>query len=200
MKFLVELTSSILIAASILSVAPCFGEAEIYNNTLRLHVIAQSDSAEDQALKLGVRDTVLATVSDNLQSCTSFDEAYASISDMTDTIASAAEEYLHENGSACSVKVELGRENYPRRDYGDTALPAGEYTSLRVIIGEGEGKNWWCVLFPSVCMGFAKDADEYAAVGFTPREYKVITGESDRWKVRFRILEVLSEMIGFDYP
>jgi stage II sporulation protein R len=199
MKFLVTLTSSILIAAAILSVVPCFGESEIYNNTLRLHVIAQSDSAKDQALKLGVRDAVLEAVSGSLQDCTSFEDAYVTVADMTDTIKSAAEEYLLENGSEHSVKVELGRENYPRRDYGETSLPAGEYTSLRVIIGEGEGKNWWCVLFPSVCMGFAKDADEYAAVGFTPREYKIITGESGRWKVRFRVLEILSDVIGFDY-
>ncbi len=199
MKLLVTFTTSILIAAALLSVIPCFGESEIYNNTLRLHVIAESDSAEDQALKLGVRDAVLEAVSDNLQECASFDDAYATVADMTGTIKDAAELYLRENGSDCSVKVELGREDYPRRDYGDTSLPAGEYTSLRVIIGEGEGKNWWCVLFPSVCMGFARDADEYAAVGFTPREYKMITGKSGGWKVRFRILEVLSDMIGFDY-
>lgn len=199
MKFLVTLTSSILIAALVLSVVPCFGESEIYNNTLRLHVIAESDSAEDQALKLGVRDAVLATVSKKLESCTSFDDAYAAVASMTGIIELAAEDYLRENGSSCSVKVELGREEYPRRDYGETSLPAGEYNSLRVIIGEGEGKNWWCVLFPSVCMGFAKDADEYAAVGFTPREYKVITGESGGWKIRFRLLEILSDVIGFDY-
>ena len=199
MKFLVTLTSSILIAALVLSVIPCFGESEIYNNTLRLHVIAESDSTEDQSLKLGVRDTVLATVSEKLESCTSFDDAYAAVASMTGIIELAAEDYLRENGSSCSVKVELGREDYPRRDYGDTSLPAGEYTSLRVVIGEGEGKNWWCVLFPSVCMGFAKDMDEYAAVGFTPREYKVITGESGGWKIRFRLLEILSDVIGFDY-
>ena len=199
MKLLVTFTTSILIAAVILSLVPCFGESEIYNNTLRLHVIAESDSAEDQALKLGVRDAVLAAVSGELEGCTSFDDAYATVSAMTDTIRLAAEDYLRENGSQCSVKVELGYENYPRREYEGTTLPAGEYTSLRVIIGEGEGKNWWCVLFPSVCMGFAKDADEYAAVGFTPREYKLITGESGGWKVRFRILEVLSDLIGFEY-
>ena len=200
MKFLVTLTSSILIAATVLSLVPCLGEAEVYNNTLRLHLIAESDSDADQALKLKVRDAVLECTSAKVSSCSSFEEAYGVISLMTDEIEAAAEKCIKENGCAASVRVELGLEKYPRRVYGECTIPAGEYNSLRVIIGEGEGKNWWCVLFPSVCMGFARDKSEYAAVGFTPQEYRVITKNSGSWKIRFKILEVLSDIVGFEYP
>ena len=199
MKFLVTLTSSILIAAAILSVFPCFGESEIYNNTLRLHVIAKSDAEEDQAQKLKVRDAILEFTSDKISACTSFDEAYNVVSLMTNEIKDVAEFCIRENGGGETVRVELGLENYPRRDYGDCSLPAGEYNSLRVIIGEGDGKNWWCVLFPSVCMGFAKKESEYVEVGFTPREYRVITENTGSWKVKFKILEILSGVVGFKY-
>ncbi len=199
MKFLVSFTSSVLAAMAILSVIPCMGETEIYNNVLRLHVIAESDSPKAQELKLKVRDAVLSCVSDEIENCTSFDEAYSTIADMESKIIETAENCVIKNGSVCKVTMELGVEKYPRRNYGDATLPAGEYNSLKIILGDGEGKNWWCVLFPSVCMGFAKNENEYAAVGFTPREYRIITGKGSAWKVRFRILEVLSEIIGFEY-
>ncbi len=200
MKFLVTFFSSILVCSLILSVVPCMGEAEVYNNILRLHIIAESDATEDQELKLKVRDAVLEYLSATVSECASFEEAYETVAALESEIASAAKDCIFENGQSCSVSVELGNEKYPRRDYGDTVLPAGEYASLRITLGEGEGKNWWCVLFPSVCTGFAKDSEEYAAVGFTPREYKIITGQGKGWKVRFRLLEVLSEIIGFEYP
>jgi len=197
MKFLLTLTSSILISAVILSVLPVHGESAIYDDVLRLHVIAESDSDEDQALKLKVRDAVLECVSAEVENCGSFLEAYAAVEAMTDAIAASAEQCVSENGGDCSVKVVLGREAYPRRDYGSACLPAGVYPSLRVVLGEGEGKNWWCVLFPTVCLRFAgADREEYVAAGFTPEEYRIITGESGRVKVKFRVLEIMSELIG----
>ena len=79
-------------------------------------------------------------------------------------------------------------------------MPAGTYHSLRVTIGEGEGKNWWCVLFPTVCVRFAEaDEEAYIAAGFTPEEYRIITGSEGKLRIRFRVLEILSELIGFDY-
>ncbi len=195
MKYIISFTASCLAAAVLLSFAPVHGEAEIYDDVLRLHVIAESDSAEDQALKLKVRDAVLGCVSTQLSSCGSYDEAYSCVEAMQDDILAAAAECVIQNGGDCSVSLELGREKYPTRDYGSASLPAGVYNSLRIVLGDGEGKNWWCVLFPSVCMGFASaERDEYASVGLTPAEYRIITGDSGNIKVRFRILEIISEI------
>ncbi len=199
MKFMVSCAASVLIAAVLLSLLPVHGESEIYEDVLRLHVIAESDKAEDQVLKLKVRDAVLAYVAGEVGECDSFEEAYERVDQKRDGILGAAVECLRENGSDCSVQILLGEEKYPRRDYGTAVLPAGVYPSLRVVLGEGKGQNWWCVLFPTLCMGFASEentADEEACVatGFTPAEYRVITGSTGKYKVRFRILEILSEL------
>ncbi len=196
MKFLISLTASILAAASILSVLPVSGEHQIYNDVLRLHVIAESDSEADQSLKLSVRDAVLACVSDAVADCTSFEEANAAVEAMLEEICIAAETCVRANNADCPVTVTLAPEKYPRRDYGSSCLPAGVYQSLKVTLGEGEGKNWWCVLFPTVCIRFAEseaDKDAYIAAGFTPEEYRIITGDSE-WNVKFRILEILADL------
>lgn len=196
MKLLIRMTASVLFAAAVLSVLPVRGEHRIYNDVLRLHVIAESDSDEDQKLKLMVRDAVLECVSETVAKCETFEEADAAIGDMLDEIKTAAEECVSENNADCDVKVTLSHEKYPRREYGSSCLPAGVYRSLRVTLGDGAGKNWWCVLFPTVCIRFAgekADEEEYIAAGFTPEEYRIITGEG-KWKVKFRILEILSEL------
>ena len=198
MGFLIRLTASVLMAAAVLSVLPVSGEHRIYEDVLRLHVIAESDGEEDQALKLKVRDAVLECVSGAVADCCSFEEANVRVGTMLADIRAAAETCVRENGGDCGVAVELSPEKYPRRDYGSSCLPAGVYQSLRVTLGNGEGKNWWCVLFPTVCIRFAEGADEdaYIAAGFTPEEYRIITGESGGWKIRFRILEILADVLG----
>lgn len=197
MSILIRLTASVLLSAVLLSVLPIAGEHRIYEDVLRLHVIAESDSADDQALKLKVRDAVLACVSAAVGDCTSFEEANAVVTAMSEEIQSAAEACVRENGGNCSVAVELSPEKYPRRDYGSACLPAGVYQSLRVTLGDGAGKNWWCVLFPTVCIRFARetaDEDAYIAAGFTPEEYRIITGNDGGWKIKFRILEILADV------
>ena len=194
MKYLLSFASSVLVAAVLVSVFPICGEGNIYDDVLRLHVIAESDSDEDQALKLKVRDAVLGVVTDAVDGCTSEDEAYAAVGMVTEEIKDAAEKCVSENGGDCAVTVLLGRETYPRRDYGDTVLPSGEYDSLRVVLGEGEGHNWWCVLFPAVCMRFAR-TDEYSAVSLTPAEYRMITKSDGKVKVKLRIVEIAEEII-----
>ncbi|MBQ8511426.1 MAG: stage II sporulation protein R [Clostridia bacterium] len=200
MKHITAFAASILIAAAVLSVLPVYGETEIYDDVLRLHVIAESDSDADQAMKLKVRDAVLDCLAAEMDDCVTVEDALATAQDMLDEVETAAERCLDENGSDCTVSVSLGREQYPRRDYGASVMPAGTYHSLRVTIGEGEGKNWWCVLFPTVCVRFAEaDEDTYIAAGFTPEEYRIITGSAGKLRVRFRVLEILSELVGFGY-
>lgn len=201
-KILFSLTAGILVAAVMSSFIPASGEESIYTNVIRLHVIAESDSDEDQALKLSVRDSVLDLVSDKMNNVTDYDGAYELLSGMIPQICDVAEARAAEEGHPVTVKVVFDREEYPVRYYEDYALPAGEYMSMRIILGEGNGKNWWCVLFPPLCRDAAVESDEekFYAAGFTPEEYKIIKKESGtKYKVRFRILELLSETFGFDY-
>ncbi len=201
MKVLVSLCLSVLVCGVLLSYLPVHGEEEIYENTVRLHVIAASDSEEDQSLKLQVRDRVLDFVSQKLEKVEDHATACSLLDGMKDELEKCAEEALSAAGDVRDVVVEFVKEKYPIRYYEGFTLPAGSYNSLRVVIGEGKGKNWWCILFPSVCISDAvKAKEDYVAAGFTPEQYKLIeNGSGKKYKVRFKILEVLSDFIGFKY-
>ncbi len=197
MKFWFSLACSSLAAAVLLSVCPGGGEEDIYRDVLRLRVVAASDGTEDQEAKLEVRNAVLELVSGRVAECADREEAERCVTDMLDEIARTAQRCLNARGMRKSVTVRIGWEKSPRREYEGAALPAGSYRTLRVTIGEGVGQNWWCVLFPGICTGFAGDPEESATVGLTPREYRLITGsESGRIKVKFWILEKLGELCG----
>lgn len=201
MKTLLSLCISILAATVLLSYLPVHGEEEIYDNVVRLHVIAESDTEEDQAVKLLVRDRVLELVGERLESVTDCDSALAVLEEMKEDIKDCAETVTTEAGADGIVSVELGVESYPVRYYDGYTLPAGEYKSLRIKLGEGRGRNWWCILFPSVCVSDATETKrDYVAAGFTPDQYRLIeNGNGRKYKVRFKILEVLSGIMGFEY-
>lgn len=194
MKYMLSLCSAVLAAYLLFTCMPVHGEEGIYENVIRLHVLAQSDSAKDQSVKLQVRDAVLASLSDAMADADGYENALAAAEAQMEHIRHTAEEI-----AGCPVTVTLGRESYPVRFYGNFTLPAGEYMSLRVILGEGAGKNWWCVLFPQMCTAPASEdgfMEEFIAAGFTADQYQLIRRESGmKYKIRFRILEILSELI-----
>ena len=173
---------------------PTAGEVEIYDSCVRLHVIANSDSEKDQELKLKVRDKLLEYVSGS--EAKDKKEALILLERDKETMTSLAKEELEKNGCYDSVKIEIGLESYPTRSYEDFSLPAGEYTSVRVIIGEGKGQNWWCVLYPPLCTSSAikYDDEAYIDVGLTKDQYSLITGTSGNYKVKFKLLELASQM------
>lgn len=160
---------------------------------IRLHVVARSNSAHDQAVKLAVRDAVLAEA-EKLTAGT--DAPRAALAAGLDEIARAAERTLAVLGEDAQVRVRLGKEEFSTRVYDTFALPAGVYESLRVTIGEGNGHNWWCVVFPSLCMTASMDELELAAeaAGFSGQELRLITGESGGYVVRFKLLELLQQL------
>lgn len=181
------------------SVIPTKEECEIYNSTVRLHVIANSDSEADQALKLKVRDAIIEKMS--TYNAKTKEEALEYINNDMENLKKTAEECIRNEGFSNSVTIEIGEESYPTREYEDFTLPAGKYTSLRIIIGEGEGQNWWCVLYPPLCTSYAikPDKDEYIDVGFTKDQYNLITGNTKEYKVKFKLLEMASQAFGFEY-
>ncbi|MBR0454249.1 MAG: stage II sporulation protein R [Clostridia bacterium] len=177
----------------LLGFLPIHSEAAIYDNVLRLHVLANSDSSEDQALKLEVRDRILEETATLFKDCKSKDEAREAVESNLDKIREIAEQTVREAGYEYGVSVSLGEEEYPTKNYEECCFPAGEYLSLRVMIGEAEGENWWCVLFPPLCLDAAGESREvFAEVGLTDEQYSFIT-ETDnaQYKVRFKLLEVI---------
>ena len=192
------LTATLMICAVLLVVGlfPVHGEADIYDTVVRLHVIANSDSEEDQALKLKVRDAVLEVTTPILSTCSTQDEAKKTLEASFDEVRAAAERVVAEAGRTDEITLFLDNEDYPERDYDGFCFPSGTYLSMRVCIGDAVGQNWWCCLFPPLCMGSATASssaaeDAFIAVGMTPSQYKIITA-SDRpvYRVRFKLLEV----------
>lgn len=191
------LAAMLLIAA--FTILPIHGEAAVYDSVIRLHVLANSDSDEDQALKLTVRDAVLKKTQELLKDATTRDEAEQILGQNLEAIRLCAEDCVRKQGCADAVAVSLGEENYPTREYENLAFPSGEYLSLRVMIGEAQGQNWWCVLFPPLCLSAATtkaEAEEiFLSAGLTEQQYRIITdSDNTKYKLRFKILEVAQNL------
>ena len=200
MRKILLFCSVMFLTVMVIGLLPVSGEERIYDDVIRLHVLANSDSEEDQALKLKVRDGVIAKVGELLEGCEGREEAEAVLSreESLSEIEKAAAEVIAGEGYGYAVSVSLGEEKYPRRTYESLCFPSGVYTSLRVRIGEAEGQNWWCVLFPRLCLGAATKGNEDAFVhaGFTPDQYKIVTDtDQPEYEVRFKILEMIEGMV-----
>ena len=197
MKRKIAFCFCIALVFGIIFALPIAGEEELYSNVMRLHILANSNSEEDQALKLGLRDELLEKYRDSFSSYGELSVAKAKIYEDLSEIEQFAQEYVNSRGYEYGVSAELGEEAYPTRDYGRIALPAGKYLSLRIIIGEGAGDNWWCVLFPPMCteaaLGESIDYSDVSA-GLTKEQYNLISeSNSTGYVVKFKILEILEK-------
>ena len=201
MKKILTLSVACIAIFIFLGLMPVHGEAEIYDNVIRLHVLANSDREEDQKLKLEVRDVVLKEVSELCLDVSDIDEAKEKIENEITDIEVAAEKYIKEAGYDYDVSIDFDREIYATKDYKDFSFPAGKYLSLQVKIGSAEGKNWWCVLFPPMCLSTAveskKDAEAALVnIGLSGEQYKIITdNDNAKYNVRFKILETIEKAI-----
>ena len=158
---------------------------------LRLHVVGASDSKEDQEVKLLVRDAVLASLEEGLQDLTDADAAVDYVSRMLPKVKAAADRCLQEAGFSDTAQVSLTEETFPTRDYDTFSLPAGVYKALRVVIGEGQGKNWWCVVFPQLCMAGEDFVETASVAGLSPELTGTLEGE---YEIRFWLLEKWGEV------
>ncbi len=171
-------------------------QAALADQVIRLHVLANSDSEADQALKLKVRDRVLETASDYFVPGATLEETRAVLTEHLADLAAAGADQVAQEGYRYPVTVSL-EDNYwfPTKQYTDFALPAGEYTALRVVIGEGGGQNWWCVVFPPLCLGSVSETADQTALsdGFTKDQVSLITGEDEGYVVKFKAIELWEE-------
>ena len=173
-------------------------EAALAGRVLRLHVVANSDSEGDQARKLLVRDAVLSRASQLLEGVDDRQEAEAILAPHLDELAQAGAEALARTGSHDQVSAALTGQWFPTKEYDGFALPAGQYRALQVTIGAGEGRNWWCVVFPPLCLAsVAEESVETAAEGvLSEDQVALITGRDGGYVLKFRLIEWWQELTG----
>lgn len=164
----------------------------LHDQLLRLHVVGASNSKADQDVKLLVRDAVLESLSEGLQDVKDPQKAYDYVARMLPKVEAAANRCLKAAGFSDTVTVSLTEEAFPTRDYDTFSLPAGVYKALRVVIGEGEGRNWWCVVFPQLCMGTDEDFVETANLAGLDTELSETLGGD--YEIRFWLLEKWGEL------
>lgn len=169
---------------------------DISDSVFRLHVIANSNSDEDQALKYKVRDNLLNYMNNICKDCSSKEEAIRIVSEHQEEFKQVALETIKNEGYSYDVRIEIGNFEFPTKQYGDISLPAGFYDALKVEIGKAEGRNWWCVMFPSLCFvdissGIVpEESKEDLQNVLSDEEYAIISDNSNYGiKFKFKLLE-----------
>ncbi len=189
-----EVSIAIAVVTSVIFSVISFADTaeEIRGDVLRLHVIAASDSEEDQKLKLEVRDAVLDAGAEIFDGSVNVKNAVAKISPQINILTESARKVIKEHGFDYSVEITVDEEYFTTRTYETVTLPAGEYLSLVVRIGEGEGKNWWCVMFPPMCLSAADEEDVLKSV-LSDDEIKLVSS-SPKFEPRFKIIEIFENI------
>lgn len=172
---------------------------------IRFHVLANSDSDEDQELKLKVRDEIIKYLQPMLKQSKSLEQSEQIILSESENIKNIGENIIKENGYTYEVEVKLEYNNFPAKQYSNIVLPAGEYKALRILIGESKGKNWWCVMFPPLCFVdenngvIDKETDEKLRSVLTEEEYNLIAEDNIEKtkdvKMKFKIVEIIEALV-----
>ena len=170
---------------------------DIANSVFRLHIIANSDSKEDQNLKLKVRDELLLYMNELSKNCNSKEEVIKLAEEHSDDLKKIASKVIYDNGFNYNVEVEIGKSDFPTKYYGDITLPCGTYDALKVKIGKNEGQNWWCVMFPPLCFvdvssGIVPDSSkEEMKENLNDEEYDLISkSDSNEISFKFKLIEL----------
>lgn len=173
--------------------------AGLQDNIFRLHILANSDTSEDQNLKLKVRDSIIKYMEEINENSTSKEETISNITSHINELQEIAEKTILENGYNYDVSLEIGNFYFPTKYYGNISLPAGNYDALRINIGEAKGQNWWCSLFPPLCFidissGYLSDEDsQILEENLSTEEFMLISSSSPNVKLKFKILEILNQ-------
>ena len=190
-KALIILCTVFLLFALLFVCSTALDYGGIYEKTVRLHVLAHSDDPQAQQLKLQVRDDLLVLLDEALADCKDKKQAQRRLEELLPVLQARAEKTLAEHGCPEQVTVTLSVEEYPTRVYDHCTYPAGSYTSLRVLIGEGQGQNWWCVVYPPLCLS----ASDASGGGYTEEEQALLEGETEGYRLKFALLEWGSRLV-----
>ncbi len=191
-KYIVEISLALGLCVSLITGALALEtQRNISCKLIRLHIIANSDSRDDQALKLTVRDEILKMVEELTENCKNTEDAERVVSENLDILQKCADEVIAENGFIYRSQAEISDVYFPTKVYDGFSLPAGKYRALRIHLGEGRGQNWWCVLFPPVCVSAAEAETEFSKNGFTENELSLVTSDAPQYKFKFKLLEII---------
>ena len=173
---------------------------DIADNVFRLHVIANSDSKEDQDLKYIVRDNLLSYMNEICSNCETKQEAINIVTENKDKFEEIAKSTIKEQGFSYDVKINIGNFEFPTKNYGDISLPAGYYDALRVEIGEAKGQNWWCVMFPPLCFVdvtsgvVPEESKEVMEDNLDEEEFALVSNSSNNeLQFKFKLIEFFQE-------
>ena len=193
MKIFVKSACIAFVLVVIYSLIPFQAQCgNISNDVFRLHILANSDSNYDQSVKLKVRDRVLEYSKSLFESASSKDEAESLISQNLDDITRVAQNELQNLGCDKTVKAEIKKMYFTTRYYDSYTLPSGMYDALRITIGSGKGHNWWCVMYPSICISAASEQDEKAKQALDDGEYDIIKNE--KYSYKFKVVELFEKL------
>lgn len=167
----------------------------ISDSVLRLHILANSDSADDQALKLKVRDEILKKSGELLATASTKEEAEQLTAQQMQAIVDDAQAYVYSQGYDYPVTASLLNMPFNTRIYGDIAMPAGNYDALRITIGEGKGHNWWCVMFPPICLPAAEEKQELSDV-LDDEQLQIVENEP-QYEIKFKFVEIYESIVHF---
>lgn len=193
-KFIFE--TALLIGLSLSLIVCALAKEEqtnIADKLIRLHVIANSNSDADQALKLKVRDEVLKSVEALTRNCSSKEEARKVTEENLPTFEDIANRVCEENGVSYRATAALETTDFPTKNYESFTLPAGSYEALRIKLGNASGKNWWCVLFPPLCVSAAAAEISLDTSGLSESEIRFITSDEPKYQLKFKLLEILGK-------
>ncbi len=194
MKYLFKSLVCAFVVTCLMAMTGFYGACEeIRGDVLRLHILANSDSDEDQKLKLKVRDGLLGYTDELFSECIDKNEALRLAQEHIGEIRSFAEKTVREYGYSYPVQAYVTNMSFDTREYGKLTLPAGRYDAVRIIIGKGEGHNWWCVLFPALCLPSA--GGNVLGNALDGAEQDIVSG-GDRYQVRFKLLEWAEAFFG----
>lgn len=162
---------------------------DISTKVLRMHVLANSNSINDQRLKIAIKNNILKSTQELFTDCDNLEESIKIAQSNTELIKASAQEVIKKYNKNYDVKVYVDNEFFDVREYKDFTLPSGNYNTVKVVIGEGKGKNWWCVMYPAVCISACSDDFDKA---LTKEEKKLIT--SKKYIPKFKILEIINKI------
>lgn len=190
----IKISVTVGIVVAILSSICSFAKTseEIRSDVLRLHVIANSDTSVDQNLKLRLRDYILQEGKDIFNGSINVENAVEKIEPVLPELEKSAKAFVNQAGFDYDVKISLSNEYFTTRTYETVTLPAGKYLALRVVIGSGEGHNWWCVMFPPMCVPAADKKDEIENV-FSEKEIKLVESKP-KYEPRFKVVEIYEQL------
>ena len=192
-KFLIYIAIAFALAL-VFTMALDNQQKNLSEKLIRLHVVGATDSQEDQKLKLKVKDEIVSQVDMLLAEAVTKADAVEILNENMDLIAAAAIRAADAEGESISVRCSLEIESFPTRQYDTFSLPAGKYTSLRVIIDQGQGHNWWCVIYPKVCSDTVVEKEDFQELGLSEDETDLITESGTEYKIKFKLLEVIEEI------